>query len=95
MLVISLPAVVPNFIVVYVTVLPAAILPTVFWATVVAIQTWLLLFPAWGFVQLLHTDISKNVSRVIRDLVVLGSKRVAAVAQDALEGHGWRATAPS
>ena len=57
---ICFPALVPNFLVLNVALVPVALLTTLVWVPVVAILTWALGLPALVAVQLLRSDIAKS-----------------------------------
>jgi hypothetical protein len=80
------PALGPNFVVAYVLILPLSLLSALLWVPAVAIQTWLLAFPALAALLVLRSDAASALAAppvaAARGLAGGASARLSTLARD-------------
>jgi hypothetical protein len=89
----SLPAILPNFFVMYMVVVPAGVLTLFVWAPVVAVQTWVLLLPAWITIQFLRSKGAEGVSSFSAAYLTASLERLTVTAASLLSKHDLRSDA--
>ena len=83
-----LPAIVPNFLILNVLVVPTCFFTCIFWAPAVAIQTWVITFPALGLVLLLRTNAATSKLQTMWAEILSATENVSSVAVASMQGWG-------